>query len=317
MIIRITQQDSDANTNDYFDALRQKSYEASFDGVKNFIVENKDKLRSRRQRTPLRKWQWVMAVLLPVLIVLACTKTERTEPMGQTVSFSVPVGDGTAIKALGPIVGGLQTVIAPDRQKPGYLSYTTFIPAQSNRSVDAVMNQLKTVNGITGLSSIPLNTKVRASLLSQLGSKIFRTHVDAADLSDEETQRNVNQQLREKGFQNISVTVTRNEKGIRTLELHPGKGGPNISIDVSLDDKGTNIVLQEENNGTTKPPATAEEPKMNFSGMTDTQVREYIRRRYGKHLPDEAIKISRTAEEIAITIRQSDKKEEIMRFKLH
>src|SRR5687768_10961535 len=106
MIIKITQQDSNAHTNDYFDALRQKNYEASFDGVKNFIEENKDKLRHRRQRKPLRKWQWLIAVLCPVLVVLACTKTEHTEPVGQTVSFSVPVGDGAAIIDLEPIVGG-------------------------------------------------------------------------------------------------------------------------------------------------------------------------------------------------------------------
>jgi hypothetical protein len=56
---------------------------------------------------------------------------------------------------------------------------------------------------------------------------------------------------------------------------------------------------------------------VDFGSMTDAQVREYIRRQYGKGLRDENIKITRTAEEIAIDIKQSDKKEEIMRFKLH
>ena len=60
MIIKITQQDSDANNiNDYFDALRQKNYEASFDEVKNFIQENKPGIRQRRyhQRRWLHRYQ--------------------------------------------------------------------------------------------------------------------------------------------------------------------------------------------------------------------------------------------------------------------
>jgi hypothetical protein len=50
MIWKITQPNWDANNaNDYFDAVRQKNYEASFEGVKDFIVEKEDKLRHRRQ----------------------------------------------------------------------------------------------------------------------------------------------------------------------------------------------------------------------------------------------------------------------------
>jgi hypothetical protein len=154
MILKATQQDSDAgNTNDYFDTLRQKNYEASFDGVKNFIVENKNKLCHRRQRKPLRKWQWVVAVLFPVLVVLACTKTESTEPMGNTISFSVPAKNDDAVKqAFESLTGGLQPVVLPDGQKPGYLSFTCFIPAQHSRSADAVVQQLKGIKGITGFN---------------------------------------------------------------------------------------------------------------------------------------------------------------------
>ena len=317
MILKATQQDSDANnTNDYFDALRQKNYQASFDEVKNFIAENKDKLRHPRHKKPVRNWQWVLAVLLPVLVVLACTKTERTEPVGQTVSFSVPEGDDAARQALEGIVGGLQTVVSPDKQKQGYLSYTSFIPAQSSHSVEAVISQLKSVKGIAGLSTMPVNAQVRESLLSQLGSKIFSTHVEASGLSDDELQNTVNRQLKEQGFNNITVSVIRNENGIRTLQLHPAKDAPNYSIDMSINDKGTRMVLQEERRTRTDGSKTVDKPKVDFGNMTDAQVRDYIRRQYGTQLGDENIKITRTAEEIAIDIKQSDKREEILRFRL-
>lgn len=315
MILKITQPDSDAsNTNDYFDALRQRSYEASFDGVKGFIIANKDRLPHRRHKKPLRKWQWVLAILLPVVVVLACTKTERTEAVGQTVTFSVPVGDGTAIQALEPIIGGLQTVISPDR--PGYLSYTAFLPAQGGRSADAVISGLKAVKGITGLSMVPVNAQVRESLLSQLGANVFSTHVPASGLDDAALQKTVNQQLKEKGFHHITVTVTRNKNGVRMLELHPTKDAPNYFIDLSLDDKGTRMVLQEEKRTLTGSPTTSESPAVDFGHMTDAQVRDYFRRKYGAQLDDESIKITRTAEEISIEIKQSDKRAEIMRFKL-
>ena len=310
------QQHSDGNSKEYFDTLRQKNYNTSFDGVRNFIKENDDKLHGRRRRKKISKWQWVLAVLLPVLIVLACTKTEHIEPVGQTISFSVPVGDGFAIQALEPIIGGLQTIISPNKKEQGYLSYTTFISAQSNMSPDVVISKLKAVKGIKGLLAMPINTKVKESLLSQLGSKIFSTHVDANAMSDEEMQNTVNRQLKEKGFEDISVAVTRNEKGVRTLQLQAGKVGPNYMIDVSADDKGTKMVLQEEKGGTFTKESKNIDPQPDFNHMTDAQVREYVRFMYGKNLRDEAIKITRTSEEIAISIKQSEKREEIIRYPL-
>jgi len=317
MILKITQQGSDANnTNDYFDALRQKNYDPSFDGVKNFIAENSEKLHQRRGRKPIRKWHWILAVLFPVLIVLACTKTERTEPVGQTISFSAPDGDAT-MQVLEPIVGGLQTVVLPDKQKPGYISFTCFIPAQNSGSANAFISGLKGVKGVYGLSMVPVNAQVRESLLAQLGNKIFSTHIDATALRDDEVQNALMRQLKEKGFHHISVTVGRNEKGVRTIELHPGKEGPNYSIDVSVVDKGTRMVLQEQ--VTTIPGKTnlTSEPHPDFGSMTDLQVRAYVRHRYGTELSDESIKITRTKEEIAIDIKLSDKRTETMRFLLH
>jgi hypothetical protein len=73
--------------------------------------------------------------------------------------------------------------------------------------------------------------------------------------------------------------------------------------------------LQEERR-TSNRPSGEEKPQVNFGSMTDAQVRDYIRGEHGKGLRDENITITRTADEIAITIRQSDQKEEIMRFKL-
>jgi hypothetical protein len=163
---------------------------------------------------------------------------------------------------------------------------------------------------------MPVNAKVKESLLSQLGNKIFSTHVDDNALSDEEMQNTLMRKLKEQGFNNISVTVTRNKNGVRTLELHPGKEGPNIFIDVSRDNNGARMVLQEEKTTTAKKPPVTARPQPNFGSMTDAQVREYVRSQNGNDIRDEDITISRTAEEIAITIKQSDQKEEIMRLKL-
>jgi hypothetical protein len=318
MDLKVPQQDSDANNvNDYFDAIRQKNYEASFEDVKNFIDQNKDRLYHRRHKKPLRKWKWLLAVLFPVMVVLACTKTERTAPVGNTVSFIVTERDDAARAQLESLIGGLQTVITPDRQKPGYLSYTCFIPAENRWSADAVINQLKAIKGVAGLSTMAVSAQVRESLLSQVHSKIFSTHVDANALPDDELQNTVMRQLKEKGFNDISVTVTRNENGIRTLELHPAKDASNYIIDMTIDDKGTRMVLQEERRTNAKRPGIANTPPVNFGSMTDAQVRDHVRRQYGKQLPDENIKITRSAAEIAIDIKQSDEKVEIMRFKLH
>jgi hypothetical protein len=318
MILKGTQQDADANNlSEYFDAVRQKNYEASFGSVQDFIAVNQNKFRHPRRKKPVRKWNWVLAVLFPVLIILACTKTEHTEPVGNTVSFSVPEKDDAAKQTLESLVGSLQTVITPDRHKPGYLSYTCFIPARHSQSADAVINRIKAIKGITGLSTAPMSARVRASLLSHLGYKFFSTHVDATALRDEDLQNTLMKQLKEKGITDISVTVTRNEKGARTLQLHPARNARNYSIDMTIDDKGTRMVLQEEKRTVGERHTRTEEPQVDFGSMTDGEVRDFIRSRHGKHLRDENIKISRTANEIGIDIQESDQQEQILRFKLH
>jgi hypothetical protein len=84
MILKVTQQDSDANnTNDYFDAMRQKNYEASFDGVKNFIEKTRTSFITAGIKSRCANGNGCLLFYFPVLVVLACTKTERTEPVGQ------------------------------------------------------------------------------------------------------------------------------------------------------------------------------------------------------------------------------------------
>ncbi len=317
MILQIMQRDSESHkTNEYFDALRQRNYEASFDGVKGFIQDNQVKLRPRRNKKLLRKWQWVMALLFPVLLILACTKTQHTELVGTTVSFSVPQNDDAAKAGIERLVHGMQSVITPSTARLGYLSYTSFIPAGNNPSVDGIVHQLRYVHGIMDLSIARVNAQVRESLLSQLGSKIFSTHIDSNELTDDEVQAALMKQLKKQGFDNISVTVTRDAKGLRTLELHPGKGGPNYRIDVSRDDTGTRMVLEQKKTTTAHNPPVAMAPPADFANMNDAQVRDYIRRHYGNDLRDEAIKVNRTAAEILIDIKRSDKQTEILRFKL-
>jgi hypothetical protein len=318
MNMKATHRDSDTNNEyGYFDAMRQKNYEASFDGIEQFVEENKARLSHTRHRKSLRKWQWVLAVMLPVVVVLACTKTEHNEPVGNTISFTVPDNDDATRQELESLLGGLQTIVSPVGQKPGHIAYTCFIPAQSSRSVDAVVTQLKKLKGITGLSTVPVNAQVKASLLSQLGNKIFSTHIDATALSDDELQNSLMRQLKEKGFNNISVTVGRDGKGIRSIQLHPAKDANNYIIDLSVTSKGTRMVLQEERRANPAGGKAAETSKVDFGSMTDAQVREYIRAQYGKELPDEKIKITRSSDEIEIAIIQSDEKEEIMRFRIH
>jgi hypothetical protein len=107
-------------------------------------------------------------VLFPVLVTLACTKTERTEPVGYAVSFSVPEADDAARLEIENLVGGLQTVVSPDQQKRGCLSYTCFIPAQNSRSADAFINGLKGLKGVVGLTTMPVNARDESSV------KIYR-----------------------------------------------------------------------------------------------------------------------------------------------
>ena len=317
MILNLTQQDSDASSNEYFDALRQKNYDASFEGMKSFIEENNHKLRNRRQRKPIRKWKWVLAALVPLFVVLACTKTERSEPVGNTISFTLPELNDAGRKELESVIGDMQTVVRPDAKKPGHLLYTGFVPAQSSPSADAIVQKLKRLKGIDGLSTIPVNAQVRESLLSQLGGKIFSTHIKADALSDGELSRKLKKQLQEQGFNNVEVTVGKDENGVRTLKLLPVVGGsddPNYFIDVSIEDKGTRMELQEVKR--TGSSSQIVEPKVDFGSMTDAQVKDYIRSKYGKELSDENIKITRTPKEIEISIKKDDKTEEIIAFKL-
>ncbi len=56
----------------------------------------------------------------------------------------------------------------------------------------------------------------------------------------------------------------------------PGRDANNYMIDMTMDNKGTRMMLQEERRTNANTPGTADTPAVSFESMTDTQVRDHI-----------------------------------------
>jgi hypothetical protein len=303
MILKIAYQDTNGNDMDpYWDALRGKNYEASFKGVKSFIKKKESMMGRRRKRVPA--WRWMLAALIPVLIVVACTKTERTEPIGYTVSFAVPEGNKQIFQKIQSLSGG--TSVVADNIIAGYISYTFFINS-GKAGKEFLTKELQAIKGINQLSIVPVNTQVKESLASRLSYKIFNKHFDATGVEDDVLKQSIESQLKNCNIIAEVEFFTRN--GHRLIKLKPAAGSVNYSIDLSIKDGPRKMVLHEEKRMFDSPP-------VDMSSMTDAQVRDFIRTKLGAGLNDDDIIIQRTEEDLLITIKQNDKEEKSLRFKL-
>lgn len=304
MILKIAYQDTNGSDMDpYWNALRGKNYDASFNDVKSFIKKKEDIIGRRKK--PARNRKWMLAILIPVLVVVACTKTERTEAIGYTVSFVAPENNKQVFQKIQSLTGGTQVVA--DNNIPGFVSYTFFIPT-GKATTESLTRELQGINGIHQLSIVPVNTQVKESLASRLSYKIFNKHIDATGVPDDVLQQSIEIQLKNSGLDvNVEIVLKNNHRSIR---LKPAAGSDDFTIDLSIQDGPRKMVIQEEKR-------TMDTPPVDMSSMTDAQVRDFIRTKHGAALKDEEIKIKRTEEDVLITIKQNEKEEKSLRFKLN
>jgi len=299
MIVKMAYQDAEHNSLDsYWNELRSKDYSSSFEEVKRFLRHKQPK----RRRLPLRPWQWATALLLPLLVLLACTKTQTTEPLGFALVFSA-AEDNVEVKKLLAAADGIQ--VLAESQPPGQMSYTCFIPPKTIDTA-AMFQQLRNTSGVFGFAITPVNTVVKESLLSQLSFRIFRMHINATGLSDDVLKKMLEEKLNSR---NIKAGVAISYKdGQRQIKLLPQDGAGNYSIDLSVNDSGLITELQEEQR-------LLPDSSVDLSQMPDASIRAYVRKVHNLQVSDEQIDISRKPGEIIIRIKDSDQLETIMRFK--
>jgi len=241
MILKLAYQENDPVDDPYWNDMRKHDYSKSFPAVREFIHQNSLKMRSPNRRR--NRITWLLAVLLPLLIVFSCKRETYIEPQDATLSF---IANDSAQSHLEFAIKqqAEKTWRVVFKSHTGTIHGTINVPAKSYDKLKEFAEKLKTIPGVMELYLSALSTSVKESRFSRLSYKIFNLHVDATSASDEQLSTEIETKLKAIGQYKLKVLLIK-EDGKKHVKLVPiGKTGE-FSLDLTLQD-GTNVTATGE-----------------------------------------------------------------------
>ncbi|HEX8333427.1 MAG TPA: hypothetical protein VF622_12435 [Segetibacter sp.] len=313
MMLKVAYQDYNSNIDPYWESMKQHDYRQSLPAVKRFINDNEELLRNRKPKRYKRNFGWALALLVPLFIVLSCTRVENLEPLGYTLNFSIPRNEALDLKnhTLVSAKQGWQMLSGKDAKDLNYLSLTFFAPANEKSKLDAFINEVKAIPQARNFQLTPVNTTISESLLSRISYKVFKAHIDARGLNPEELRSTIKTQLNKNGLNNIDVVIENNAEGTRMIKLLPHNESGDYSIDIKIDDGLSRTAIKEERK------TKNDDEDIDLSKMSDKQIKEHIKKTTpGEVLSDDDITILRKPDHILITTRKGTDAENEFLFKI-
>jgi hypothetical protein len=313
-MLKVAYQDYNISIDPYWEGMKQHDYRQSLPAVKKFIKGNEELLRNRKPKRYKRSFGWAMALLVPLLIVLSCTRVENLEPLGYTINFSIPQNQVLNLKnhSLVNENKGWQMLSGKDAKDANYLSLTFFAPANEKSKLDAFINEVKAIRQVRNFQLTPVNTTINESLLSRISYKVFKAHIDARGLTPEELRSTIKTQLNRSGLKNIDVVIENDVEGTRMIKLVPRNETGDYSIDIKIDDGLTRTAIKEE-----RKTRNDDHDDIDLNKMSDKQIKEHIKKISPREvLSDDDITILRKPNHIIITTRKGTDAENEFRFKI-
>lgn len=216
------------------------------------------------------------------------------------------------------------------RGEPFYVStnearstHLFLIPAV-NKSVQYLTTELQEVPGFNNISVVGISQPVQGSEFVQVREALTTADLDASKVSDDQLSLFLAAKLQGAYTYYIDRDHRQNEKGlfnmhIRRLEEHPkfspgwfkDTGGKKQEIQdrqSAHDVIEVRHVLVETEFEVNEPPPP---PPNNLDQLSDGEIRNWLTQNDPRNLKDDDIEITRTSEEIAITIKLSGVRESV------
>ena len=279
--------------------LKNEDYNSSFNRVETWL-RNKSvqKKNTKNERNLVKmknyffshKIRFAYAVIFLALVVAACNMPVTThENVGNMITWSVDKNNSDAINKIEKLPW-LKT--ADQVNKNGNTNngnegivYTVIFQKSTEEEIASFRNDLENI-GVSSLKIIPFNNDVKRPLYSAALNDFFSININAAGMSDEELQTEVQRQLKEEGVEmNIQFkTDASGKRNISIVNLKGNKSNTPKSYEINIDDKNgqEKIKLMQKNAN----------PDL-FKGKTDREIKDYVKEKNSElNLKDNDIKIT-------------------------
>jgi hypothetical protein len=265
--------------------------ERKFSYMKNFIMAHKMRL--------------VYTVIILAVIIGACSMPVTThETIGHMLAWTVPLNTDAAQKINNSSWIDKTKLSVSENINNGKTEnlYSLLLPNTTQEQLESFKKDLENIKDVTSVKIFPLNEDVKRPLFSAALYKFFRVNIDASHMSDAELEQEVTRQMREAGFDNPNVQFNTDANGKRMIKMkmdHPDE----------ITKEPKNFELRINDNGNQEVIKTVTKPldKEKLKGMTDEQIRQYIKEQNKDiKLDDKDIQIERKNGDVMVKVSKEN-----------
>ncbi len=294
---------------EYIKRLKEKKFDESFDKTSEWLIESQNKLQNRKnKRRTIKMKQYLIRhklqfaiVILFALLIAACNyPISQNETMGYVLSWTVPGSENSlAAESLNKLNWyKSQDISATVKNINGteITEYKLLVQSADDKTVISYKDDLENIKQLTSIKIVPLNQNIKRPVYSAALNTFFKVDISSSKMSDEQVQAELKRQLTEAGFNDINVSYKNDETGRKKLEIkfpENTNAGENKTLDVNV----------EDNNGKQVVKMRTGKPDVDFSKMTDEEIRKYIKEKNKEdNLSDDEIKITRKEGNVSVNV---------------
>jgi len=296
--------------------LKDKKYDESFGKTSMWLIDSNNKLLNRKNRRGkykmkdffLRhKLQFAIVALMAILIAACNMPVTQSDTVGQVLSWTAPGASNTAVteslNKLSWFKNFDGTVDVKNINGTAVTEYKVVVQSTDDKLVTSYKNDLEKIKELTSIKIVPLNTSVTRPVYSAALHSFFKIDINASNMTDEQVQAEIRKQLDAAGYNDMDVSYKTMENGKKRLEVKmkdgiKHEGNQNLQVDVN-DKNGEQVIKMK----------TMDKPDVDFSKMTDTEIRTYIKEKNNEdNLTDKDIIIKREGNSVSVNIQKEEQK---------
>lgn len=295
--------------------LNENKYDESFNGTSMWLINSQNKLLKRkyqRRFTKMKEYfvkhkiQFAVVILLAILIAACNMPVTQNSTVGYALSWTVPNSSNSSItESLSKLSWYKNSNITTDIKNINgneIVEYKLIVQSQDENTVISYKNDLDKIKEISSIKIVPLNESITRPVYSAALYSFFKVDINSSKMSEEQVQAEIKRQLEGAGFNDMNVSYKKDENGKTKLELKL-KDGINSrdgkNLEVNVDDKNGHQVVKMKTG----------KPDVDFSKMTDEEIRTYIKEKNKEdNLTDKDIIIKREGGSVSVNVEKEAEK---------
>jgi hypothetical protein len=210
MILKVDDLNLDDKLGSYWNKIRKKNYDYSFEPVREWIITNsKSKLPSGNKNRRNNRLRRALLLFFPLLLLFSCSyRVDRVTPYGDLIKLLINTTYPNSRDQISLLQKTLQISFTEINRKdvPNLTSFIALIKKEPKNKIELIKNKLVDVRGLRTVEISPITYTINESLFSLCFHTVTRRHIDARISDSTKFQKEINNQLEKRGIHNVVVT---------------------------------------------------------------------------------------------------------------